>query len=261
MTAGDDAFRGGGGRKPSGQAMRLNRYLALCGIASRRRAMEIVFAGRVAIDGETVVDPGRLVEAGQERVTVDGERVQPPRTWRFYAFHKPAGVLVTANDELGRPGIEVYLRKIPGRVFPVGRLDRTSEGLLLLTNHGELADALLHPSKKIEKVYRVRVTPRPHPSQIARMAEGVPIGAGEHSGPARVRMKRGSSGAAVLTFTLTEGKKREVRRICKAVGLRVLRLKRIAFARIALGDLPQGSFRPLTREEREHLSRLTGIAL
>ncbi|MFH1145209.1 MAG: pseudouridine synthase [Candidatus Eisenbacteria bacterium] len=255
------ATPGESGQNAGGPGMRLNRYLALCGIASRRQAMAIVFSGRVTINGEVVLDPGRRVEGAADRVAVDGERVQPPRKWYYLAFHKPRGVLVTAHDELGRPSIDTYFRKIPDRVFPVGRLDRASEGLLLVTNHGELADALLHPSRGVEKVYRVRVRPRPQPAQLARIEQGVPIGAGETSAPGRVHIKRAGRGGALLTLTITEGKKREVRRICRTVGLQVQRLKRVAFAGIRLGLLPPGALRPLTGEELDHLRRLTGLPL
>jgi len=247
--------------EPPGQEMRLNRYLALCGVASRRQAMEYVFAGRVSVEGEVEHDPGRKVRVGHERVEVDGERVLPPRKWVYFAFYKPPGVLVTAHDELGREGIQAFFRRVPQRVFPIGRLDRASEGLLLVTNHGELADALLHPSGGIEKIYRVKVSPRPQPSQLARMQEGVPLGQGEHSAPARVRVKRAGRAAALLTLTLTEGKKREVRRICKAVGLQVLKLKRVAFAGIQLGEAAPGTLRKLSRAEVDHLQRLTGVRL
>lgn len=246
---------------PQGQTMRLNRFLALCGVASRRAAMGIVFEGRVEVNGETVTDPGRTVTAGVDRVQLDGVHVRAPARWLYYAFHKPRGVLVTASDEQGREAIGSYLRKLPAHVFAVGRLDRSSEGLLLLTNHGELGEVLLHPRHQIERVYRVRVAPAPRPGQLERMERGLLIGEGEWSGPARVRLKRGTHRAGLLTITLREGKKREVRRMCRAVGLRVLQLRRIAYAGIRLGDLPAGAVRALTPDELAHLRELTGLPL
>jgi len=257
--------RGSGERAPSPEGaasgLRLNRYLAQCGIASRRHAMEVVFAGRVTVNGEPAADPGLKIVSGRDLVEVDGERVDPPKRRHYLAFHKPRGVLVTARDELGRPSTDAFFRRVPDRVFPVGRLDKASEGLLLVTNDGDLADALLHPSKGIERTYRVRVTPRPRPEQLARLAQGVAIGGGQTSGPARVHVKRAAQGGALLTLTITEGKKREVRRMCRAVGLRVLRLRRVSFAGIHLDDLPPGAYRRLTREELDHLRRLTGLPL
>jgi pseudouridine synthase len=241
--------------------MRLNRYLALCGVAARRGATELVLAGRVQVNGREAREPGQPVQVAQDSVEVDGERVRPPRRWLYLAFHKPRGLLVTSRDELGRPALGGLLRSARERVFPVGRLDRSSEGLLLLTNHGELAHALLHPRFGIERVYRVTVAPRPRPGQLARMAEGVPIGGGERSGPAEIRVRRVGAGTATLTMLLREGKKREVRRICRWAGLTVLRLRRVQFAGVRLGDLPAGQSRRLTPEELEHLEDLTGLRL
>lgn len=263
MRDAEDAERGPAPRagRPTGEAMRLNRYLALCGTAARRQAMELVFAGRVTVNGQVVDEPSRLVRRGVDTVEVDGERVRPPRHWVHYAFHKPRGLLVTAEDEYGRPAIGRELRGVRERVFPIGRLDKTSEGLLLLTNHGDLAHALLHPRFRIERIYRVTVSPRPRPGQLARMSAGVPLGRGERSSPIGVQVKRAAGGSAVLSLLLREGKKREVRRICRAVGLRVLRLRRVQFAGIRLGDLPAGELRPLTPLEVRHLETLTGLRL
>ncbi len=253
--------RGPAGQTPDGQRMRLNRYLAMCGAASRRKAMTLVFEGRVEVNGEPARDPGMHVACGRDEVRLDGEPVRPPTRWAYFAFHKPRGVVVTAADELGRSGLAPYLQRLPVAVFPVGRLDRNSEGLLLLTNHGELAQRLLHPRFQVEKVYQVRVMPRPHPGQLARMASGVEIGPREVSAPAVVRIRRTSRRAAVLRMTLHEGKKREVRRICRAVGLRVLRLQRLSFAGVQLEQLPPGEIRALTPAETAELGRRTHLEL
>ena len=241
--------------------MRLNRYLAFCGIAARRQAMALIFAGRVTVNGRPADDPGLSVQAGVDEVTVDGERVRPARRWIYLAYHKPRGMLVTTHDEYGRPAIDRVLHGLRERVFPVGRLDRASEGLLLLTNHGDLANALLHPRFGVERIYRVSVAPRPRPAQLARMEAGVPLGAGVRSGPITVQVKRVAAGSAVLTLMLREGRKREVRRICRTVGLRVLRLRRIQFAGIKLGDLPAGKMRRLTPAEVDRLRELTALPL
>jgi len=259
-AAGGEAPSGPGG-EPSGRRIRLNRYLALCGAASRRGAMALVFAGRVQVNGETTTDPGLLVETGGDRVTLDGARVRAPSRWLYYALHKPRGVIVTSRDEQGRVDMRALLRRLPAHVFAVGRLDRDSEGLLLLTNHGELTEHLLHPRNRVERVYRVKVMPAPRPGQLARLAGGVPIGAGQVSGPAEVRLKRALARSGLLTITIREGKKREVRRMCSRVGLRVMRLRRIAFAGIRLGELPLGAHRPLTAEEIAQLRALSGLAL
>ncbi len=246
---------------PEAGGMRLNRFLALCGVASRRKAMELVFAGRVRLNGSPAVDPGVLVWGDRDRIEVDGELIRPPARYVYYAFHKPRGVVVTTSDELGRAGLGPYLRRIRVPVFAVGRLDRSSEGLLLLTNHGELAQRLLHPRYQVEKVYQVRVVPRPQPGQLARMSAGVVLSGDEQSGPAQVRVRRTSRGGAVLRMVLHEGKKREVRRICRAVGLRVVRLQRLSFGGVRLGEMPAGEIRPLAPGEVSELARLTGLEL
>lgn len=248
-------------RGPAGRTMRLNRYLALCGAASRRGSMDLIFAGRVRVNGEVARDPGKVVCCGLDCVELDGEHVRSPAQWLYFAFHKPRGIIVSMRDEWDRAVMDTYLSRIPEHVLPIGRLDRSSEGLLLLTNHGDLAHALLHPRRGVEKIYRVRVFPRPGREQLQRMADGVPLGGGERSAPARVRMKRSSKRHAVLSIALREGKKREVRRICRAVGLRVLRLRRVAFAGIRLGDLTAGAVRPLLAEEVAHLKGLSGLEL
>jgi 23S rRNA pseudouridine2605 synthase len=260
-TGKDKGDAGPGPVGPEAARMRLNRFLALCGVASRRKAMELVFAGRVQVNGQRVEDPGILVTSGQDRIELDGEAVRPPTQWVYFAFHKPRGVVVSEADELGREGLAPFLRRIHVPVFPVGRLDRSSEGLLLLTNHGELAHRLLHPRFQVEKLYQVRVMPRPHPAQLTRMAGGVPIGEGEHSAPVQIKVKRSSRRGAVLRVMLREGKKREVRRICRAVGLRVVRLQRLGFAGVRLGELPAGGIRPLAAAELEELARRTGLEL
>lgn len=246
---------------PRGEVMRLNRYLALCGVASRRGAMELVFGERVSVNAQLAHDPGMEIHCGEDRVTLDGEWVRPPQHWVVYAFHKPRGVVVSMSDELGREGLRPYLRRIREAVFPVGRLDSNSEGILLLTNHGELGHALLHPRFHVEKVYQVSVVPRPHRGQLGRMMAGVDIGRGEWGAPAMVRVKRANRGGAVLRMTMLEGKKREVRRICRAVGLKVTRLRRLSFAGIPLGELAPGAHRDLSRSELAALTELTGLEL
>ncbi len=265
MTRPGDKFTGSSreSNRPLQEPVRLNRFLSLAGVCSRRQAMRLVQEGRITVNGKVETDPGRTVLSGRETIRYDGEKVTPPRDWVYYAFNKPRGVVVTADDDLGREGLTPYLRKIRERVFAVGRLDQSSEGLLILTNNGDLANRLLHPRFGIEKVYHVTVQPKPRPWQLARMAEGVHIGFGETSAPAEISVKRGPrrKKAVVLRMILWEGKKREIRRICKAVGLRVLKLRRQRFAGIRLGHLPAGAFRPLFEEEIAQLAELSGLDL
>jgi len=236
--------------------IRLNRFLSISGLTSRRKALQLVMEGRVRVNGETVTEPGTPVDPDRDAVSVDERPVAAPSRWLTYVFNKPPGYLTARSDPRGRATIMDLLGERGRDVFPVGRLDRDSEGLLLLTNHGDLAHALLHPRFGIEKVYIVTLCDRPSDRVVRRLGLGVLIGPDEWARPVAVVRSREPR---VLRVVLTEGKKREVRRMIKAVGHEVVRLVRIAFAGIELGGLPPGGLRPLTDAERAALSRITGI--
>src|SRR5436305_10015614 len=193
--------------------MRLAKYLAHSGVASRRAAEQLIAAGRVALRGEVVSDPARDVEPG-DPVTVDGQPVAPEQH-EVYALNKPAGVVSTARDTHGRPTV-TELVPSERRLYPVGRLDADTTGLILLTNDGELANRLTHPRYEVEKVYRARVEPARVPERALRaLREGVELDDGRTS-PARVRQVE----PGLLEIAIAEGRKRQVRRICEAVGHR-----------------------------------------
>lgn len=242
--------------------MRLNRFLASAGLGSRRSCEALIRAGRIEVNGQVAAFPGPEVDPRRDDVRLDGERVRPPARRVYYAFHKPAGIISTLRDERGRPCLDAYLGRMRGRVVPVGRLDRATEGLLLLTNNGELVERLLHPRYRQERTYLVWVRPSPPLSALRQIeAGGVPLGEGERSGPARVRVLGRRSEVTRLRLTLWEGKYREVRRLMRAFELRVLVLRRVSFAGILLGALPAGALRPLEPEEIAGLARRTGLLL
>jgi 23S rRNA pseudouridine2605 synthase len=226
--------------------MRLAKYLAHAGVASRRAAERLVAEGRVAIGGEVVADPARAVDDG-DSVTVDGEPVaREPR--EVHMVNKPGGVVSTARDTHGRPAVTDLVRSAR-RLYPVGRLDADTTGLLLLTNDGELANLLSHPSHGVEKRYRAEVEPRPVSEPALRaLRDGVELDEGRTL-PARVRQIAPGS----LEITLREGRKRQVRRMCEAVGHRVVALERAAFGPLRLEGLPPGESRRLTAAEVERL--------
>ncbi len=228
--------------------MRLAKYLATAGVASRRASEEIVRAGRVTVDGQTVTDPARDVGNADE-VTVDGKPVSPVAPARVvYALNKPAGVVSTARDPQGRPTVVTMVPQIE-RLYPVGRLDIDTTGLILLTNQGELAHRLTHPSFEVEKTYRAVVGGVALEERALRaLREGVELEDGRTS-PARVRRVS----ADTLEITIHEGRKRQVKRMCEAVGHPVKRLERVAFGPLELGDLRQGRWRKLTDDEVEAL--------
>jgi 23S rRNA pseudouridine2605 synthase len=229
--------------------VRLARYLAHAGVASRRAAERVVSEGRVAVDGATVTDPAREVDATCV-VTVDGEPVRPEAR-EVHVLNKPAGVVSTARDTHGRPTV-TELVDSERRLYPVGRLDADTTGLILLTNDGELANRLVHPRYGVEKGYRAEVEPTRVPeAALRRLRSGVDLEDGVTL-PARARQP----GPGVLEIVLREGRKRQVRRMCEAVGHRVLALERVAFGPLRLERLAPGQSRRLSPAEVERLRKV-----
>jgi 23S rRNA pseudouridine2605 synthase len=237
-----------------GDATRINRFLAAAGVASRRAADELVAAGRVAIEG-VVAGPGSQVAPGQ-RVTVDGAPVRAERKV-YVLLNKPAGVVTTASDPEGRPTVLDQIR-VRQRVFPVGRLDAGTTGLLLLTNDGALAERLMHPRYGVEKTYHALVRGLV-PAEVAeQLAAGIELDDGPTL-PARVRVVGRDAGGSVLEVVLKEGRNRQVRRMCEAVGHPVRALRRTAYGPLQLGTLEPGASRILTPTEVRSLRAAAGL--
>jgi 23S rRNA pseudouridine2605 synthase len=226
--------------------MRLGKHLAHAGVASRRASEALVADGRVTVDGAVVTDPARDV-SGAEAIAVDGEAVRAPGARVVHALHKPPGVVSTAADTHGRRTV-VDLVPSGQRLYPVGRLDADSTGLILLTNDGDLAYALTHPRFEVPRTYRARVDGRPSERALRALREGVELDDGR-TAPAHVRLL----GPHELELTIHEGRKRQVRRMCEAVGHRVVELRRVAFGPLRLGDLGAGRHRRLTAAEVQRL--------
>jgi 23S rRNA pseudouridine2605 synthase len=232
--------------------MRLAKYLAHAGVASRRAADGLIAQGRVAVGDTVVTDPARDV-GERDEVSVDGRAVTPEER-EVHMLHKPAGVVSTAHDTHGRPTV-TDLVPSTRRLYPVGRLDADTTGLILLTNDGELANRMTHPRYEVEKLYRARVEPRPvEEAALRALREGVRLEDGPTL-PARVEQPT----PGVLELRLREGRKRQVRRMCEAVGHRVVALSRVAFGPLELGRLGEGESRPLGREEIELLRRASAV--
>jgi 23S rRNA pseudouridine2605 synthase len=230
--------------------MRLAKYLAHAGVASRRAAEAIVAQGRVRVGDEVVTDPARDVD-GSVDVTVDGApvRVADAGERAVWAVHKPAGVVSTAKDTHGRPTVVAMVRAPETRLYPVGRLDADTTGLILLTDDGDLANRLTHPRYEVPKTYVAHVERGPVPERALRqLREGVQLDDGV-TAPAGVRQLR----PGVLELTLREGRKRQVKRMCAAVGHPVARLQRVAFGPLRLGDLREGHVRRLSPAEVQRL--------
>jgi 23S rRNA pseudouridine2605 synthase len=240
-----------------GQSMRLAKYLAHAGVASRRAAEEIVSAGRVTVGGEVVRDPARDVDE-RSGVAVDGRELGGAERRVVYALNKPFGVLSTAEDPYGRPTVVSLLsaESDAARLYPVGRLDADSTGLILLTNDGELAHRLTHPSFHVPKTYRVRVAGgKVGEPALRALRDGVQLQDGP-TAPAQVRrVPSRLRSLDTLELTIHEGRNRQVRRMCEAVGHPVESLERIAFGPLKLGNLAPGATRCLTDAELERLRR------
>ena len=231
----------------STEGVRLQKVLAQAGVGSRRACDALVEQGRVSVNGR-VADLGTRVDPERDAITVDGRAVQVQTRIRVLMLNKPAGVVTTMSDDRGRPCVGDLVAHFPERLFHVGRLDEDTEGMLLLTNDGDLAHRLMHPSHGVQKTYVARVQGKVTPGVTRRLMAGVDLG----DGPARAdaaAVKAANDRWSVIELVLHEGRKRIVRRMCKAVGHPVERLTRIRMGRLELGQLPPGEMRELSESE------------
>ena len=231
--------------------------IADSGYCSRRKAEELISRGRVKLNGHPVKLGDKC--GFKDLITIDGERIYMPRKRNFVyiMLNKPRGYVTTVSDDLDRRCVMDLLDGVEERVYPVGRLDRNSEGLLLFTNDGEFANSIMHPSRHISKTYRVTVRPDINDDQLIRLSEGVEID-GRKTLPATVVVKEKQEGRVVLLITIKEGRNRQIRKMCEAVGLEVARLRRISIGPLRLGMLKPGTYRELTAEELRALRNAIG---
>jgi len=223
---------------------RLQKFLARAGICSRRKAEAHILAGRVRVDGRVVTALGTKVDPVRQRIEFDGRPVVLAEEKVYFLLNKPRGVVCTLHDPQGRPTVVSLLSGVSQRVFPVGRLDVDTEGALILTNDGAFAHRILHPRFEIHRTYRAVVQGRPKAAVLDRLRRGVMLD-GRRTWPAAVHLVRRLAGGAELEITIHEGRKRQVRRMCAAVGHPVVALRRIAYGGLPLGSLPVGRYRPL----------------
>jgi pseudouridine synthase len=233
---------------------RLQKILARAGVCSRRAAERLIVEGRVRVNGEIVSELGSRADTGRDRVEVDGQPIRARRAANVYlALNKPRGYVTTLSDPEGRPTVADLVRGVGGRVFPVGRLDYHSEGLLLLTDDGELTSRLTHPRSGVEKTYAAKVRGRPDAEALQRLRRGIGLG-GRPAVATRVRLVR-SGANSWLELSVVEGRKHVVRRMLQAIGHPVLKLRRIRFDGVRLGSLATGEWRPLSSREVARLTR------
>ena len=240
------------------EKIRIQKIISDAGYCSRRKAETLIEAGRVKCNGH----PVRLGDKAlpTDLITVNDERIYIPKKkeYRYIMLNKPRGYVTTLSDEQGRRCVSDLLDGVSERVYPVGRLDRNSEGLLLFTNDGNFANGIMHPSRQVSKTYRVTVRPPVSEEQLAQMAAGVTLDDGFKTAPANIVTQVTEPTRVVLLVTIHEGKKREVRRMCDAVGLEVARLRRISIGPVKLGMLKPGEWRDLTSEELRALRTAIG---
>lgn len=239
--------------------IRINKYLAQCGLASRRTADIIVSAGRVTVNGKAVDTPGYMVDEASDEVKVDGVLVRPVGQHTYIVLNKPAGYVTSLSDPHHERTVIDLVRDVGIRVYPVGRLDLDTEGVLLLTSDGEFAHRLTHPRFGISKIYRAHIKGRLSRDETALLEKGMVLPDGQ-LGRARVRVESARGEYSDLVLELTEGRKREVKHLCRAVGHPVISLVRISFAGIECGRLKKGEWRHLTATEISRLKKKVGLA-
>ena len=240
------------------RAQRVNRILSLAGISSRRKADDLIKSGRVIVNGRLVTEPGVRAIWGSDRICVDGLEIPKPTERLYLMLNKPFGYISSLFDPQGRPLVTELLRDIPQRIYPVGRLDFDTLGLLLFTNDGEWAHHMTHPRYRVPRTYKVTVAGSIGDESVNLLRKGVQLQDGS-----KVRSKASvitrSERQSILRITITEGKSRQVRRMLEAIGYSVVHLIRTGFGKIALGDLKVGEYRYLETEEVEEMKKLAGM--
>lgn len=240
--------------------LRIQKYLSDCGVLSRRAAERAIEEGQITVNGERAT-LGQKIDPRTDRVQYRGRVVKKARSERYtyLMLHKPKGYVTTLSDEMGRRCVAELVADVDARVYPVGRLDRNSEGLLLFTNDGELANALTHPSShSLPKIYQVRVSPRVTRPQLRALGESMEID-GYRIRPVQTTLLSQAEESSLLQMVLYEGRNRQIRKMCEQVGLTVLRLKRVAIGDLELEDLKKGTWRYLGYEEVRYLKESCGL--
>lgn len=234
------------------EELRLQKYLALSGIASRRKAEELITSGRVAVNGILTTGLGSKVTGG-DVVTLDGQLVKLEEKKVYVLLNKPVGYVTTVKDQFGRPTVLDLVKGIEERIYPVGRLDYDTSGLLLLTNDGEFTYALTHPKHETDKTYLAEITGIPTDEEISRFKKGIRIEADFVTAPASIKIKEKKEKSCIVEITIREGRNRQIRKMCEAIGHPVIRLKRIAIGKVTLDNLKESQWRRLTKDELESL--------
>lgn len=230
------------------KTVRLQKYMAECGVASRRACEAIITEGRVTVNGKKVTELGTKIDSDYDEILVDGKKIKMPKKKYYIMLNKPTGFITSASDQFGRETVLDLVSDIKERLYPVGRLDYDTEGLLFLTNDGDFTQKLTHPSKQTEKTYQVIVEGFVTAEKSRLLSKGVVID-GKKTAPAKVKYEHKNDNTTRLTITIHEGRNRQVRKMCAAVGHEVISLKRVAVGDVILGNLPLGKWRHLNPVE------------
>ena len=239
---------------------RLQKVMAEFGVASRRKSEEMIAAGRVKVNGIQVTEPGSKVDKEKDIIEIDGKIIKGTEKKVYILLNKPVGYITSAKDQFGRPTVLDLLTGVCIRVFPIGRLDYDTEGLLLLTNDGELTYEITHPKHNIDKTYRALIKGEADSEDIEAFGRGLAI-EDYVTSPARLEIIKHTKGNSIVEITIHEGKNRQVRKMCTAIGHEVIRLKRIRIGKMSLGGLKPGEWRYLTDAEIEYLKKLGGSSI
>ena len=233
----------------SSKELRLNRFIAMSGEASRRKADELIEAGQVQVNGRRVYELGLKVNPEVDRIALNGKNISVVKEPLYILFNKPKYVLTSMSDPQGRPTVGDFFKRFKVRIFPVGRLDWDSEGLLLLTNDGDFANQIMHPSEAVRKTYIAKLSGNPSQAQFDKLRRGVGTAVGRVRARSVEKIQRGSEKYDWIKISISEGRNRQVRRMFEKVGCDVIKLKRVAIGRLTLGRLKKGEFRLLTRKQ------------
>ncbi|HLA48445.1 MAG: pseudouridine synthase [Nitrospinae bacterium RIFCSPLOWO2_12_39_16] len=237
--------------------IRLQKIISQAGISSRREAERLIIEGRVLVNGNVVRELGAKADPRTDDIRVDGKKIKKEEQKIYILLNKPKGCITTVKDDRGRPTVIDLLRGVKKNVYPVGRLDFNTEGILLLTNDGDFAQHLAHPRHKIPKTYSVKISGVPTEKELRKLSDGVVVFK-RKTAPAQVRFDRTTGNNSWLTITLHEGKKRQIRRMCEIIGHPVIKLKRIKYGFLELGNLKPGEYRSLSSQEAKRLMETTG---
>ena len=238
--------------------IRINKYLSVCGITSRRGAEKLIAEGKVTVNDEVITHPGTMIDETKDVVKANGIVASPVKEKYYVLLNKPRNVLTALSDPFHRRTVAYFLKSVPARVYPVGRLDYDTAGALLLTNDGDLAYRLAHPKYQIRRIYNVVVEGTFTPEDATKIEGGIELNDG-HIGQGKVRLLTTGIEISKIEITLTEGHKREIKQLMKAVGHPVKDLQRVEFAGLRVDNLRRGRWRFISRKEHEHLKKLVGL--